>query len=416
MGDICRGSWLSGDDAIVTKDLDDIIYGGLGDDFIDAGEGNDEIRPGGGFNIIKSGIGNDSIYFEYTDDNKENQTCNIIRDYVAGEDNYVFNDYPSLILDEVIFEEVEAGVAINLGNNRYFIFEGISEQSELNGSDFTFIGGPPVFENVSLVVDSGESSEDGITNVVNISGKVSDTSGITHLEIKQGDQEQYGDISEVLSSNGEFVISREIIETATNQALNDGFSIFTLRATDKGGIHTETTVQLDLDTKKPELLDFPGANSNGIVTQGGSTLTLQFDAQIQIAALNKFENFTLSSNLDNTPEITSCDYSENSNTLYLDLSKTLDDGSYELGVENISDVAGNILDARNIEFEVNSATRIISVSPGNGESQNNLNRKIVIEFDRPVQEEDINTENISLKVSDQNLDGRLHQAGGCGDW
>ncbi|MEO0485521.1 MAG: Ig-like domain-containing protein, partial [Pseudomonadota bacterium] len=398
---------LGGNDAIVTSGLADVIAGGPGDDVINAGAGDDDINSGGGLDIVTSGAGNDTIRFNFADDEGNATANDEITDYVAGQDTYIFDGYPGIVgLDSATFVAVETGLAMILGNGRFVVFRGLSNRDELNEDDFEFTGAGEVeFGDAALADDTGASDSDGLTNDPTVAGDLVTDTADPQLEVQFAEGGEFFDVTDAVEDDGSFSLTRAVLEAALGETLDDGEYALTLRASNAVGSEAEIAVAFTLDATAPTLVLAPGDDSEGVLDTGPDILDLTFDEAVSDTALAA-GNFTLTLEDGTAPEITSVDrLSETS--IRLNLAATLTDGAYTLDVAGVEDVAGNEVAQTDVDFTVDGLTTVLGSSPNDGGERINLDRPIVIEFDRAVKEDSITSDSIKLMASGEQLAGRL---------
>ncbi|MGD1919487.1 MAG: beta strand repeat-containing protein [Pleurocapsa sp.] len=106
--------------------------------------------------------------------------------------------------------------------------------------------------NAGLVTDSGNNSEDGLTNNPTIAGSVTDVSGISTFSASLGGSEV--DISDLIDADGNFNLDIAKLQEINNgKALADGAYTLNLKTTDTAGNESSPTVNFVLDTTAPLL-------------------------------------------------------------------------------------------------------------------------------------------------------------------
>ncbi|MDW3181514.1 DUF6851 domain-containing protein [Roseobacter sp.] len=128
-----------GDDVLVSAGGGDILDGDGGNDVLLGGDEDDILIGGGGGDVTTGGAGADIFSFDASDAPAASGfTAEFITDFESGVDKVELSGYAGLSFDTFSWTSAEAGVALVLPNNRFIVFEGIDDESELSEQDFVF--------------------------------------------------------------------------------------------------------------------------------------------------------------------------------------------------------------------------------------------------------------------------------------
>ena len=105
--------------------------------------------------------------------------------------------------------------------------------------------------NLDLVADTGNDSEDGVTNTPIISGTITDDSAIASVTASLGNTNL--DISDLVDGDGNFTLNEAKLAEINGSALGDGNYTLNIIAADEFGNQSTTTVSFTLDTTAPLL-------------------------------------------------------------------------------------------------------------------------------------------------------------------
>ncbi|MFK7874923.1 MAG: M10 family metallopeptidase C-terminal domain-containing protein [Paracoccaceae bacterium] len=126
-----------GDDVIASAAGADVLAGGGGADVLLGGAGADVLLGGLGSDRLTGGAGADLFAMDVTDFEPGVATADFITDFVVGEDKITLTGFGISDLNQVSFQTIAAGLAIDLGENRFVVFEGLAV-GELDASDVSF--------------------------------------------------------------------------------------------------------------------------------------------------------------------------------------------------------------------------------------------------------------------------------------
>ncbi|TQV68026.1 cadherin-like domain-containing protein, partial [Denitrobaculum tricleocarpae] len=258
----------------------------------------------------------------------------------------------------------------------------------------------------ALNTDTGLSDSDGVTKTAAISGAAADNLAVTGLFARalEAQSSEFVDTSDALLPDGSFQLDAARLAQILGSDLTDGFQSFTLFATDAAGNESERqTVEFTLDRSGPSVELAPA----GDLTTAPGRLQVQFDEPVTASAFEK-RSFVLTDASGAVVEITSVDQLSPT-VAQLNLASVLPNGAFSLSVDsNISDAAGNALEGEaSFDFSVASATRVIDVQPSDGDRLVNLDRQIVVEFDRPVDPDSVTTESFQVIANGEALPGSV---------
>jgi len=128
-----------GDDVLVSSGGGDILDGDDGNDVLLGGAGEDILIGAGGTDIATGGAGSDIFSFDIGDaPASSGVTAEFITDFESGIDKIELSGFGELSFDTFNWLSTEAGVALELPNSRFIVFEEIDDQSQLAEIDFVF--------------------------------------------------------------------------------------------------------------------------------------------------------------------------------------------------------------------------------------------------------------------------------------
>ncbi|MEO0354940.1 MAG: Ig-like domain-containing protein, partial [Cyanobacteria bacterium P01_A01_bin.3] len=110
---------------------------------------------------------------------------------------------------------------------------------------------PPTIT-AELLVDTGESDSDGLTNQAGITGSVIDESAISALRVGFSGTSEFVDVIDSLNSDGTFVLSAEQLEQINGGELPDGnYTVQIVAVDSEGNVADPVEVSFVLDTSGP---------------------------------------------------------------------------------------------------------------------------------------------------------------------
>ncbi len=205
-----------------------------------------------------------------------------------------------------------------------------------SGTDVSFVldtAAPRL--SADLVVDSGSSKFDQLTNNPTISGQVHDTRDLAALTVglDQAPSSSYVDLLSGLKPNGKFTITPDLLQTLAGGALVDGAHTIHLIASDKAGNSSTFDLSFILDTTAPAVTPqyFPDAGQPSVT---GTVTDANGIASFQVG-------------LDGTRS-----------NRYVDLTSLLQaDGSFKLSDRLLNSLAGGLLSTGNHTLHLRATDR-----------------------------------------------------------
>ncbi len=383
----------SADDVLSSQgDFDDSVFGEGGNDLIQTAGGDDTITGGAGSDTMDGGAGAD--LFRITGPDLGSGTIDVIRNFESGVDQVQFIGIPGVAnLGDLRLTRVEGDLAVDLGDGNLLRLEGITRLSQLNPAD-AIIGGNDPELTVGLSNDTGASAADNITSDASIAGTVADDVGIDTFEVRAVGG-RFIDITNLVRPDGSFAIP----SSAVRNALGEGTHSIEFRLTDQEGKSTLNLLEFTIDTQGPGI--------NGNVADGLSedlnSLTLTLTEPLGSGAPDP-SAFDLRDGSGARIEITSVSL-RGGNEIELNLATDLEDGAFTLS-STLTDVAGNTSDIDSA-FTVEAATRVLAIRPTDGSERANLDGKITIEFNRPVDPDTISADSVQITALGEALAGRF---------
>ncbi len=131
-------SAAGGDDAVITGSGNDVVLGGAGSDLLIGGDGRDTIAGGIGNDILKGG-GDDDIFVINESDFLGGIESDRIVDFTSGSDIIQLRGFADLSsFEDLNFLSINGNIAVDLGQTRFVVLEGISSADQLSSADFEF--------------------------------------------------------------------------------------------------------------------------------------------------------------------------------------------------------------------------------------------------------------------------------------
>jgi len=145
----------------------------------------------------------------------------------------------------------------------------------------------------------------------------------------------------------------------------------------------------------------------GVFQQSPNSVRISFDEAVDVSAFSKAV-YALADSQGTPIAITSVDQ-VSTTTAQINFSTHLDNGDFTLNIlPGITDIAGNALTGTSsFDFNVSAATRVISLSPTDGTKLANLDRHVVVEFDRAIDPATLDQNSFQVLVNMQPLTGRI---------
>ena len=137
-----------GPDVVATGGGDDVVSGGDGADVLLGGAGNDTVLGGVGADNLSGGSGADVFAFNANDFVGDGVIADFVTDFVPGVDKIELSGFGISDSSSIDFVTVPSGVALNLGNGRFVVLEGL-EASQLLPEDITISDNARTFSLVS---------------------------------------------------------------------------------------------------------------------------------------------------------------------------------------------------------------------------------------------------------------------------
>ncbi|MBO9403261.1 DUF6851 domain-containing protein [Shimia sp. R9_3] len=392
-----------GDDVIVTADGDDLLLGGDASDVLIGGSGSDTLVGGQGNDDLTGGAGEDTFRFEGADDpTNSGFVADFVKDYQSGIDTIEIRNVPGILqFSDLSFVNLPSGLGANLGGSRFIVFEGLSNQSELDPNDFVFIDDTAPDLTIALATDSGNDNGDGLTNDPTVVGTAIDNVYLASLELSF-DGVSFQDITDQLAEDGSFQLDEALLATLNGESLEDGTLNLTVRATDGAGQSTDRTLAIALDRQGPEVAEVP----SGTLSVSPDTLTITYSEAMANDAFD-IAGYSLTDALGAPIDLTSLDVISD-NSVRLNIADTLSDGDFTLSVPSGTDLAGNAFaGTQTFDFTVDAITRIVRTGPSDGTERSNLDRQIFVEFDRPIDPATVTSDSFQVMALGEALDGRI---------
>ncbi|WP_170062577.1 VCBS domain-containing protein [Roseovarius mucosus] len=275
--------------------------------------------------------------------------------------------------------------------------------AEILGRDETPVD--PVSASLRLTDDTGRATDDGITSTFAFDGTLSGLGQVTRarLEISTDTGLVMVDILPLVAPSGSFNVGEAAIEAAFADAgatLDDGFhqANVTLFTSD-GSIVQSDFVTVVLDRTAASVVSAPqGAD---FADRAPDRLFLSFDEAIDPLSLD-VSDIVLTDDAGARIMVGSV-VANGANGLQVNLAQTLDNGAYQLSItgDGVADNAGNRTTTETpVDFAVSAPTRIVSIAPSDDTDLVNLDRKISIQFDRPVDPRTITSESFQILAPD----------------
>ncbi|MEX0276332.1 MAG: Ig-like domain-containing protein, partial [Ruegeria sp.] len=394
---------------------DDELLGGAGKDQLIAGRGADTLDGGPGDDTLDGGDGDDSLILGSGDTATGGQgadTFRLLASALSGKapSRVVIEDFG---VDDILelrgfakskktdfqFFTTSDGIEIELLPGKTLLLAGLSDPTAL-------------LDQVTLksAVKSPPSVEASITpgakGRFELSGEVTSKAKVAKLFVSTGDV--VADVSSALKKNGSFSLSKSEVQEALGVNLGKGAVALTVFAEDaKGKVSLPERIMAELDAKRPVL----ASKISDFAEDAPANLTLDFSEAMRDGAFSA-KNYVLKDKSGDKIEITSVDRLAD-DMARLNFAETLLNDSYELAFKNaVRDIAGNQISKKQTqEFDVDTPTRLVSVSPTDGTELANLERHIVLEFDRALREKTVKEKNIKITANGEPVEGRLMLSG-----
>jgi hypothetical protein len=395
---------LDGDDAIVSGGGGDLLSGDGGDDVLIGGAGGDTLSGGAGRDVLTGGAGADLFRILAADDAPDQGfVLDTITDFESGTDTVQLEGFAGITaFADLDFVALADGVGVDLGGGRFLLFDGIDSAEGLATGDFDFGDAVAPLASLALASDTGTSDSDALTSDPGLTGSASDNAGLRALEISFGTTVGFVSILDLLDEAGDFSLTRATLEDRIGETLPDGLYNVELRATDLSGRTTSANLRFTFDDTPPQITTAP----TGALAQTVDSLVIGFDGPVGEAAFDVASYALMRAGEGAVPEITSATRIDDQ-TVRLNLSTTLENADFTLDIGALTDAAGNSSEATSRTFSVDAATRVVATQPADGGQQANLDRKIVVEFDRAVNPDTIDGDAIQVLASGTALEGRL---------
>ncbi|MGB0560174.1 MAG: Ig-like domain-containing protein, partial [Spirulinaceae cyanobacterium] len=244
------------------------------------------------------------------------------------------------------------GVTLELGANPFEIVATDNAGNEVRIEQTitrTQPGSDPPQITLDLATDSGSDPSDGITNNPDISGQVTDSNGISLVQVSLNGS-AYSDITSQLNPDGTFSLDTAFLTTLNGGTLPDGSYSLELEATDGLGNSDSQTLSFTLDTSTTLTWGLDPSSDSGtpgdqITDERSVTLTGQTDPGSTVT-------------LTTTGQTTTADSSGNFSFSNVDLA--LGDNTLDI---TVTDAAGNTTN------QSQTLTREFSTAPPAGMSE-----------------------------------------------
>jgi hypothetical protein len=251
----------------------------------------------------------------------------------------------------------------------------------------------------------GKTNTDGITRDPAIAGKIAETSAIAGFRAGLDNMavDRFVDVLANIAANGQFTLTRSLLETINGGVLAEGDHTLKLIAMDAAGNESAVfSLKFTLDTKAPQPTIANTLNASSTV------IDLDFGEGVTAAALVA-GNYTLTNVVTGQPIAISAVEKFSDRRVGLNLAVPLAEGSFSLAIAAaVSDLAGNAVVVNgNAPLSFSITPQAVQISPTNGEELVALTRETIVRFGKKVDPKTVTPEALYLIANGERLAGRI---------
>ncbi|NNU17732.1 hypothetical protein HK107_15480, partial [Parvularcula sp. ZS-1/3] len=186
-----------------------------------------------------------------------------------------------------------------------------------------------------------------------------------------------------------------LVEVTASDGTNSSAQLLTVTVTD--------VVEGGPDLTAPKVQSSP----TGTLTTAPTSIRIGFDEPVGPSAAVR-SAYQVFDGEDNPVEISSI-VRVNASTIRLNLPAALEDGEYTVRIaDSVEDLAGNNLATdTSFDFTVAAPTRIVAVRPTDGDDLVNLESKVTVEFDRPIDPDTVSMDTVKVMANGVQQQGQL---------
>jgi len=457
-------SGAAGDDVLLTSAGNDTLRGGDGDDVLIAGSDADTLAGGSGSDQMSGGDGADLFIVNASDfATGPAIQSDFITDFQIGEDTLRITGFDEIVsFEDLTFLPVETGLAIMLAEGQFIVLEGVETVDQLDPADFEFaaddegeatVAASPVYlsdaadRHILTGVENDTVFALGGDDVVVAAGGNDNISGGEGLDVLYGgdgdDTLEGGARSDVLTGGagsdlfrfalGDYATDEPVIADIIKD-FQVGVDRIELNGFDFGSLDAATFIDvangIAMQVAPNRYIVFEGIGSRlelssgdfsfpdvtppvvteiqaEFLTSSPNSIRVTFDEALADGSFTKAA-FNLLTSSGEAIEITSVD-KVSASVVQVNFASSLPNGDFNFEIlPLVTDLLGNAyLQGEAFELTVAAPTQLISISPTDGTSLANLDRHVVLEFDRAIDPETLTSENFQILANFEQIEGRI---------